>query len=473
MYPSCFQPFSRSHMLTPKPLFGLGLAILLVSLVLGYQFIDLDNSGLSHGFNHPLDGWDHLLTMLAVGVWAAQLRGRAIWMLPLAFVSVMSLGGLAGAAGLSIPSVEGLILLSCGIFAVLVTRNIRFSNKINVLIVAFFGFFHGFAHGQEISTSASLISYTLGFILATLLLHGAGILLVKLVLVCITCILTMVFAGPRHAVSASSAAHTAPITVAGFEHLLSPWQAEGLSRQQASTPQLNDSSGQILCKSKQPADLQVLLPASRWAVTPRLKHPEAESKANVNLHLLGFSHYYPSINYSPGIDLLGNGVGRTSPPLAVATTISHLSPQKFLPLYRKLEAIGLQFVFSARPPQAGTPHLIQPTPATPDAPLGLSLLQPRLARASTNSQRTVLTHAEAILAWPRSPRHAGRHGHTTRIASSNLTPKHALSCANTTAIKRAHSYFRYLATGDLNTVVWPHSPKNRQFRSTNPSTITI
>ncbi|OAI09049.1 hypothetical protein A1353_05650 [Methylomonas methanica] len=472
MYPSCFQPFSRPRTLPPKPLLGLGLALLLVSLVLGYQFIDLDNNGLSHGFNHPLDGWDHLLTMLAVGVWAAQLRGRAIWMLPLAFVSVMSLGGLAGAAGLSIPSVEGLILLSCGIFAVLVTRNIRFSNKINVLIVAFFGFFHGFAHGQEISTSASLISYTVGFILATLLLHGAGILLVKLVLVCIACILAMVFAGPRHAVSASSAAHTAPIIAAGFEQLLSPWQAEGLSRQQASTPQLNDSSGQILCKNRQQADLQVLLPASRWAVMPRLNHPAAESKANVNLRLLGFSHYYPSINYSPGIDLLGNGVGRTSPPLAVAT-ISKLSPQKFLPLYSKLEAIGLQFVLSARPPQSGTAHLIQPTPATPDAPLELSLWQPLLARASTNSQRTVLTHAEAILAWPRSLQHTGRHGHTTRIASSNLTPKHALSSAKTTASMRAHRYFRQLATGDLNKVAWPHAPKNHQIRSTNPSTITI
>lgn len=472
MYPSCFQPFSRPRTLPPKPLFGLGLALLLVSLVLGYQFIDLDNNGLSHGFNHPLDGWDHLLTMLAVGVWAAQLRGRAIWMLPLAFVSVMSLGGLAGAAGLSIPSVEGLILLSCGIFAVLVTRNIRFSNKINVLIVAFFGFFHGFAHGQEISTSASLISYTVGFILATLLLHGAGILLVKLVLVCIACILTMAFAGPRHAVSASSAAQSAPISVAGFEHLLAPWQAYGLSRQQASPPQLNDSSGQILCKSRQQSDLQVLLPASRWAVSPRLNHPEAESKANVNLRLPGFSHYYPNINYSPGIDLLGNGVGRTSPPLAFAT-ISNLSPHKFLQLYNKLEAIGLQFVLSARPPQSGTPQLIQQTPATPDAPLELSLLQPHLARASTNPQRSVLTYPEVVPVWPRSLQHAGRHGHTSSIARSNLTPKHALSSAKTTAIKRVQSYFSHLATGDQNTVVWSHAPKNRQYRSTNPSTITI
>ena len=473
MSPSHLQSFSRSRTLPPKPLFGLGLAILLISLLLGYQFIDLDNSGLSHGFNHPLDGWDHLLTMLAVGVWAAQLRGRAIWMLPLAFVSVMSLGGLAGAAGLSIPSVEGLILLSCGIFAVLVTRNIRFSNKINVFIVAFFGFFHGFAHGQEISTSASLISYTVGFILATLLLHGAGILLVKLVLLCIACILTMVFAGPRHAVSVSSAAHTAPMSAAGFEHLTGAWLTEGLSRQQASTPPLSDSSGQVLCKSKQSANLVDSLPANRWGLPLQLKHPEAECKANVNLRLPEFTHYYPSINYSPGIDLLGNGVGRTSPPLAVATTISHLSSQKFLPFYSKLEAIGLQFVLSARPPQSGTPHLIQPTPATPDAPLGLSLSQPHLARASTNSQRTVLTHAVAILAWPRSLQHAGRHGHTTRIARSNLTPKHALSSAKTTAIKRAHSYFRRLATGDLTTVAWPLAPKNHQFPSTNPSTITI
>ncbi|NOU23394.1 MAG: hypothetical protein HOO93_16720, partial [Methyloglobulus sp.] len=75
--------------------------------------INLDFIGWSSGFIHPLTGWDHLITMLAVGIWAAQLRGHAIWMLPLAFVGVMSLGGLAGAAGLTIPSVEGLILLSC------------------------------------------------------------------------------------------------------------------------------------------------------------------------------------------------------------------------------------------------------------------------------------------------------------------------------------------------------------------------
>ncbi|WP_411726822.1 TonB-dependent receptor domain-containing protein [Methyloglobulus sp.] len=138
------------------------------------------NSDWSHGFHHPLQGWDHLLTMIAVGIWAAQLRGVAIWMLPLTFVSVMSLGGLAGAASFALPSVEIIILLSGLVFSVFVVRKVRFTTRMNVLIVAFFAFFHGYVHGQEISASASLISYTLGFVIATLLLHGAGIAAARL-----------------------------------------------------------------------------------------------------------------------------------------------------------------------------------------------------------------------------------------------------------------------------------------------------
>ena len=131
-------------------------------------------SGWYNGFNHPLHGWDHLLTMLAVGVWAAQLGGRAVWQLPLSFVGVMSLGGLAGMTGVSVPGVEIMILLSVIVFGVLIIRNIRFQATGSVLIVVFFAFFHGYAHGQEIPASASLLSFALGFMLATLLLHGAG-----------------------------------------------------------------------------------------------------------------------------------------------------------------------------------------------------------------------------------------------------------------------------------------------------------
>ena len=138
------------------------------------------NSDWNHGFNHPLQGWDHILTMIAVGIWAAQLRGQAIWMLPLTFVSVMSLGGLAGAASFAVPSVEIMILLSGLVFSVLIVRKVHFTTRINVLVVAFFAFFHGYAHGLEISASASLISYTLGFVFATLLLHCAGIATMRL-----------------------------------------------------------------------------------------------------------------------------------------------------------------------------------------------------------------------------------------------------------------------------------------------------
>ncbi|MCX7097380.1 MAG: HupE/UreJ family protein [Methylococcales bacterium] len=139
----------------------------------------IDTVGWSSGFIHPLHGADHLLAMLAVGIWAAQMRGSAIWLLPLTFVGVMSLGGLAGATGVLLPGAEAVVLLSCLVFVGLITRKIRFSSQTNVLIVAFFAFFHGYAHGQEISTSASLISYTLGFMVATLLLHGVGILVVR------------------------------------------------------------------------------------------------------------------------------------------------------------------------------------------------------------------------------------------------------------------------------------------------------
>jgi urease accessory protein len=141
---------------------------------------------LNSGFSHPLEGWDHIVTMLGVGIWAAQLRGKAIWLLPTTFVGVMSLGGISGAAKyLAVPSAEILIILSCLVFSILIIRKVRFDIKVNVLIVAFFAFFHGYAHGQEISASASLISYTLGFMIATLLLHGAGILMAKVILLSI------------------------------------------------------------------------------------------------------------------------------------------------------------------------------------------------------------------------------------------------------------------------------------------------
>ena len=126
------------------------------------------------GFSHPLQGLDHVLAMLAVGFWAGQIRAQGLWLLPLSFVSVMTIGGYIGTLGLTVPSAELIILLSGLVLTVLAVKKICFNAKINVLIVAFFAFFHGYAHGYEVSNSADFLSYSLGFITATILLHGAG-----------------------------------------------------------------------------------------------------------------------------------------------------------------------------------------------------------------------------------------------------------------------------------------------------------
>lgn len=144
------------------------------------------DSSWHHGFNHPLEGLDHIVVMLMVGVWAAQMRGNATWLLPLAFVGNMSIGGLAGVLSLVVPGAEAMILLSGVVMCVLVIRKIRFATWMNLLLVAFFAFFHGYAHGQEIPVSASFTSYATGFVLATMLLHGAGILIFRLAILSIT-----------------------------------------------------------------------------------------------------------------------------------------------------------------------------------------------------------------------------------------------------------------------------------------------
>jgi hydrogenase/urease accessory protein HupE len=136
--------------------------------------------GLGDGFSHPLLGWDHLLAMLAVGIWAAQQRGRTTWAIPLAFVGVMSLGGWAGAQQLPIPAVEPLISLSVLVFGVLIGVRARFRTAAGVLIAGFFAFFHGFAHGSELPAGVSFVSFGVGFAGATLLLHGLGWLLARL-----------------------------------------------------------------------------------------------------------------------------------------------------------------------------------------------------------------------------------------------------------------------------------------------------
>lgn len=144
--------------------------------------------GWHDGFTHPLFGWDHLLAMLAVGVWAAQQRGRAFWMLPLTFVSVMSLGAAVGVAGAHLPGVELVILASVFVFGVLVLRRVQVRVSVSVGLVGFFAFFHGFAHGAEIPASASVVTFGLGFVFATLLLHGMGLVTIRGATLALACL---------------------------------------------------------------------------------------------------------------------------------------------------------------------------------------------------------------------------------------------------------------------------------------------
>ena len=130
---------------------------------------------LLHGLEHPLTGLDHILAMFAVGLWATQRGGRVLWLVPLTFVFVMTLGAVLGMSGVSIPFVEQGIVLSVIILGVFVAAAVRLPLPVSACIVGLFALAHGYAHGTEIPSSASGLSYALGFAAATVLLHTAGI----------------------------------------------------------------------------------------------------------------------------------------------------------------------------------------------------------------------------------------------------------------------------------------------------------
>ena len=130
---------------------------------------------LMHGFMHPASGLDHVCAMLAVGLWAAQMGGRSLWVVPLTFVGVMALGGMLPMQGLSLPFVEQGIVLSVLLPGVLIAASVRLPLWLSSSMVGMFALWHGHAHGAEMPELASGIGYALGFMLATALLHAAGI----------------------------------------------------------------------------------------------------------------------------------------------------------------------------------------------------------------------------------------------------------------------------------------------------------
>jgi len=169
----------RSKLMTPIRKATAALAAL--TMVVTGAAPALAHTGLEHatsfssGFLHPLTGPDHVLAMVAVGLWAGVNGGRAVWAWPIAFVSLMLVGGALGMMGVALPMVEPGILASVIVLGLLVLTAARVAVAVGVLLVGVFAVLHGYAHGAELPTAAAAISYSAGFALATALLHAAGL----------------------------------------------------------------------------------------------------------------------------------------------------------------------------------------------------------------------------------------------------------------------------------------------------------
>lgn len=131
--------------------------------------------GFLAGYLHPLTGLDHMLAMVAVGMWGATLGRPLIWVLPVAFPLMMVVGGVAGIAGLPLPYVEAGIASSVVVLGLAIAAAWRAPVVVATAIVSVFGLLHGFAHGTELPTAAAPAAYSVGFVVSTGLLHLAGI----------------------------------------------------------------------------------------------------------------------------------------------------------------------------------------------------------------------------------------------------------------------------------------------------------
>jgi urease accessory protein len=135
------------------------------------------DGGFVSGLQHPITGLDHVVAMVAVGLWGAQLAAPAIWVLPIAFPLIMALGGVLGVIGVPVPNVEIGIALSGVVLGLMVAFAVRPPLWMAMLIVAAFAIFHGHSHGTALPVFGVPILYASGFVIATGLLHLCGILI--------------------------------------------------------------------------------------------------------------------------------------------------------------------------------------------------------------------------------------------------------------------------------------------------------
>lgn len=155
----------------------IGVAFTLVTLAptAASALIGNGSHGFVHGFLHPLAGADHVLTMVAVGLLASQLGGRALWLLPATFMAVVALGGMLAFAGEAMPGVELGIAASVFVLGTLMALGLKAPVAGAAAIAGMFAIFHGHAHGSELPDGAAAAAYASGFLSATALLHVGGI----------------------------------------------------------------------------------------------------------------------------------------------------------------------------------------------------------------------------------------------------------------------------------------------------------
>jgi len=149
--------------------------ILLASVSPAFAHTGHGASSFMQGFAHPIGGLDHLLVMIAVGLYAAMIGGRALWFIPAAFLGAMALGGALGLAGYGLPYTEIGIAVSVIVLGLAVALRVGLPTLAAMALAGVFAIFHGHAHGAEMPQNISGFEYAAGFLLATTLLHAIGI----------------------------------------------------------------------------------------------------------------------------------------------------------------------------------------------------------------------------------------------------------------------------------------------------------
>jgi urease accessory protein len=132
-------------------------------------------AGFVQGISHPLSGLDHIIAMVAVGLYASYLGGRNLWLIPSAFIATMIFGGILGHSGFPLPLVEGCIGLSVVVMSLAVAAGVNLPTIAAMALVSLFAVFHGHAHGSEGAELSSFLPYAAGFVIATAVLHFSGI----------------------------------------------------------------------------------------------------------------------------------------------------------------------------------------------------------------------------------------------------------------------------------------------------------